>query len=151
MAMTVATSVGSMAPKRVTRYLHKALIVVGILLLTPWLITAALDDRTALDATGITVVVETGLLWLVTRDFRGDSEDLVAPRAWWRMTEFPTMSFIAAAYCAFGIVINLHSMLTWGADFVSPLQFVGLTMLGALFLISGVLLVRAGVTAKRVR
>lgn len=43
-----------------------------------------------------------GILWC-TRVFRGPSEDVRAPRAWWRATEKPAAGFVVGAVLLFSI------------------------------------------------
>lgn len=48
------------------------------------------------------VLAIAGILWC-TRVFRGPSEDVRAPRAWWRATEKPAAGFVVGAVLLFSI------------------------------------------------
>jgi hypothetical protein len=97
------------SPFRIRRWWVKLLfVVVGMAAIEG----ATLFLQNALEALPIILGLVRGLLFVVlvaagARIFRGPNEDQLTPRAWWRMSSGPRMSWFVAAVGLASILVNL--------------------------------------------
>jgi hypothetical protein len=86
-------------------------------------------------------------VYVGTRTFRGEGEEIAPPRPWWRMSARPTASFVLAAFFAMRSVFVSITVIDAISNGWIDLQFLALCALDPLifagYLNSGIRLLRA--------
>ncbi|MBN9153375.1 MAG: hypothetical protein J0I70_03775 [Microbacterium sp.] len=87
------------------------------------------------------------MVWFCTRTFRGDSEDVAPPRAWWRMTERPASGYVLGALFAAQAIAYGIAPASWAEPVVRAAAFTAAAVIAAGYLNSSARLTRGDVRA----
>lgn len=133
---------------RIRRTGHKALFILAFDIVVALAVVAGRSmefPEYVIDEVSALLVVTA--VYVGTRTFRGEGEEIAASRVWWRMSARPTASFVLAAYFLLRSISSvwvLYEVLVSGwMDFTYVLLCAADPVIAGLYLNSGIRLIGA--------
>jgi hypothetical protein len=145
---TLSTAEGYSSRLRIRRTGHKVLFMVVFIVIAHLIsVTGRLLAIPEYMVAEVLAWIVVAAVYVGTRAFRGEGENVAPSRPWWRMSTRPTASFVLGTYFIYRSAISIWSLYTavvsgW-MDFTFILLCVADPVIAWLYLTSGVRLRRA--------